>query len=126
MSHSHRIVRNVRTGEVILSSAQWCASFWCHLKGLQFRRNLPQDEGLLFVTPTASIVATTIHMLNMFMDIGVIWLDSEGVVVHTVHAKAWRLAYAPSKPAQYYIEANTSILSKVNVGDKLRWDELAS
>lgn len=122
---NYRVLKNAGTGQVILPRARWCASFWCHLKGLMFRRELPADEGLLFVTGGESVVNTTIHMFFMRFSIGVVWLDKRGVVVHKTLAKPWRPAYAPSKPAQYYLEANVDVLERVQVGDLLMFEELA-
>ncbi len=119
-----RILKNTTTGEVILPRARLCQSYWCHFVGLQFRRNLPPDHGLLFVTQFESTIGTTIHMLNMFFSIGVIWLDHTQTVVDTTLAKPWRLAYAPAKPAKYYIEASPHILDRVTIGDQLQFDEV--
>lgn len=119
----YRVLRNANTDEVVLPRVRWCASYWCHLRGLQFRRGLPQDEGLLFVTRGESVVNTSIHMLNMFFSIGVVWLDAQGAVVDKKLAKPWRPAYAPAKPAQYYLEANVDVLGRVQVGDVLQFDE---
>jgi uncharacterized membrane protein (UPF0127 family) len=91
-----------------------------------FVRDLPRDEGLLFVTGSESRTNSTIHMLFMRISIGVIWLDKSGRVVDKVLAKPWRLAYSPRQPAQFYIEANTDILDRVKIGDVLRFDEVAS
>lgn len=79
----------------------------------------------MFVTGGESIVATSIHMFNVLFPISVIWMDSQGVVVDKVLAKPWRPAYAPAKPAQYYLEANPFLLEKVERGDKLLFDEVA-
>ncbi len=119
-------LRNVDTGEVILPRTRLCASYWCHLKGLQFVRRLPADEGLLFVTNKEGVAHTAIHMFNMFISIAVVWLDAEGRVVDKKLAKPWRPVYAPSAPAQYYLEANVEVLERVQVGDRLRFDESAS
>lgn len=123
MSADWRILRNAGTGEVVLERVKWCASYWCHLKGLQFVPRLPENEGLLFVTSSEGRVHTTIHMFFMFFSIAVVWLDQSGKVVDKQFAKPWRPAYAPSVPAQYYIEANPSLLERVHVGDILRFDE---
>lgn len=122
---NYRVLKNTASGQVILPRARWCASFMCHLKGLMFRRELPSDEGLLFVTNSESVVNTTIHMFFMRFSIGVIWMDKRGVVVHKALAKPWRPAYAPSKPAQYYLEANVDVLDRVQVGDVLSFEEKA-
>jgi uncharacterized membrane protein (UPF0127 family) len=123
---NYRMIRNQTTGQLVLRRARWCASAWCHFKGLQFVRHLPDDEGLLFVRSSESVAATTIHMFFMFFDIGVVWLDSRGIVVDKKYAKVWRPAYAPRTKAQYYLEANPSLLEKVSIGDILRFDEAVS
>jgi uncharacterized membrane protein (UPF0127 family) len=125
MTH-YRILRNQTTGDILLRRAKWCVSAWCHFKGLQFVRHLPADEGLIFVRHSESISATAIHMFFMFFDIAVIWADKNGVVVDKKYAKVWRPAYAPRTKAQYYIEANPSLLDKVNIGDQLSFDEASS
>lgn len=121
-----RKLKNAETNEVILARAKWCASHWCHFKGLQLVRDLPEDEGLLFVTGSESRAGTAIHMFFMFISIAVIWLDKDGVVVDKTLAKPWRPAYAPQSPAMYYLEANTLLLERVNIGDKLTFDEVVS
>ena len=119
-----RVVRHQGTGEVILARARWCDSFWCHLRGLQFVFRLPPDSGLLFVTPNESIVGSTIHMFFVFMSISVIWLDASGRVVDKKLAKPWRPVYAPRAPARYYIEASPSLLSHLEIGDSVSFDEV--
>lgn len=126
MNGRWRVLRNAATGKVVLARARWCDSFLCHLRGLMFVSDLPRDEGLLFVTGSESRTNSTIHMLFMRISIGVVWLDQSGRVVDTVLAKPWRLAYGPRQPAQYYIEANTDILDRVQIGDVLRFDEVVS
>lgn len=122
---NYRILRNTRNDAVVLGRAKLCQSFWCHLRGLQFTTSLDEDEGLIFVTGSESVVNTTIHMLFMFMEIAVVWLDASGKVVDKKLAKPWRLAYPPAEAAQYYVEANPSLLEKVEIGDVLQFDEVS-
>lgn len=119
-----RSIKNAQTNEVVLARAKWCASYWCHFKGLQLVRHLPEDEGLLFVTGTESRAGSAIHMFFMFLNIAVVWLNKDGVVVDKVFAKPWRPVYSPQSPAMYYIEANPSLLERVEIGDKLSFDEV--
>lgn len=118
-----RILSNSATGEVILPRVRLCVSFWCHFKGLQFVRDLPSNQGLLFVNGKESRSESAIHMFFMFISIGVIWLDASGKVVDKVLAKPWRPMYAPRSPAQYYLEANIDVLERVNLGDTLKFDQ---
>lgn len=126
MTGGWRVVRNARTGAVVLARARMCDTVWCRFRGLQWVRHLPEDQGLLFVTRSESRAATAIHMLFMFFSIGVVWLDASGRVVDMRLAKPWRLAYTPRHAAQYFIEANPSILERVELGDRLSFDEPAS
>jgi uncharacterized membrane protein (UPF0127 family) len=119
-----RILRNSESNAVVLAQVRLCESFWCHFRGLQLVPRLPEDEGLLFVTGYEGRAHTSIHMFFMLFDIGVVWLDASGKVVDKCYAKTWRPAYAPKAPAKYFLEANPSILERVQVGDILRFDEL--
>lgn len=125
MSAKWRVLRNRATGDIVLPRVRLCESYWCHLRGLQFVMHLPSDEGLLFVTNRESRAHTAIHMFFMFFSIAVIWLDANGKVVDKKLAKPWRPAYAPSEPAQYYLEANVELLERVQIGDVLNFDEEA-
>jgi uncharacterized membrane protein (UPF0127 family) len=91
-----------------------------------FRASLPADEGLLFVTGREGIAHATIHMFFMRFPISVVWLDKHGTVVDMALAKPWRPAYAPKRPAQYYLEAGVHLLDQLKVGDVLSFDQSAS
>ncbi len=120
---SYRVLRNADTGAVVLGRARWCASFMCHFKGLMLVPRLPSDQGLLFVTRNEGRSHTAIHMFFMLFEIAVVWLDASGNVVDKALAKPWRPMYAPRAPAQYYIEANPDLLERVQIGDRLQFDE---
>lgn len=120
-----RILRNASSGEVVLARVRLCESFLCHLRGLQFVSRLPADEGLLFVTGSESRANTSIHMFFMFFSISVVWLESSHTIVDMQIAKPWRPMYAPRAPAQFYLEANTDVIERLKVGDRLRFDEEA-
>jgi uncharacterized membrane protein (UPF0127 family) len=122
----YRVLTNADSGVVLLARARWCANYWCHLRGLMFRRHLPEDEGLLFVYGRESVVESAIHMLFMWFAIGAVWLDKEGRVVDKVLARPWHPAYASHRPAQYVIEARPSLLDRVQVGDRIAFDRRAT
>lgn len=118
-----RVLRKTDSGEVVLARVRLCESFWCHFRGLQLVPRLPDDEGLLFITDREGRAHTAIHMFFMLFSIGVIWMDREGRVVDKAFAKPWRPMYAPSQPAQYYLEANPALLDRVEIGDRMTFDE---
>jgi uncharacterized protein len=121
-----RVLKMSPDNKVILKRVKLCDNFWTRFRGLQLVTHLPDDEGLLFVTGSENRANTTIHMFFMFFSIGVVWLDASGKVVDKCFAKPWRPAYAPRSPAQYFVEAHPTILDKVQIGDMLRFDEVAA
>lgn len=101
--------------------ALYCDSFLCRLRGLMFRSSLAPGQGLLLVEGRDSRLDTAIHMLFVFMDLAVIWINSEKVVVDTVLARAWRPAYAPRQPARYILEIHPDRLNEFKIGDKIEF-----
>jgi uncharacterized protein len=101
--------------------AIYCASFFCRLRGLMFRTNLPHEEGLLLVEARDSRLDASIHMLFVFMNLAVIWINSEYMVVDTVLARAWHPVYAPRQPAKYTLEIQPCRLNEFKIGDKIEF-----
>ncbi len=104
--------------------ARYCALFGCQLRGLMFCRHLPSDEGLLLVQRRDSRLDASIHMLFMWIDLAVAWIDSSGKVVDTRLARRWRLAYLPARPACYVLEMAVENLQYFNVGDQVSFEDL--
>lgn len=121
----YRTIRQAGTGEVVLARARWCQNFWCHFRGLMFRRHLPDDEGLLFVFRRENLAQSSIHMFFVFFPIAAVWLDEAGRVVDAKLARPWRPYYAPAKAARYLIEARPALLERVQIGDQLTFDQEA-
>ncbi len=101
--------------------AKYCDSFLSRLRGLMFRHDLGMDEGLLLVQSRDSRIDASIHMLFVYMDLAVIWINSEKKVVDTLLARSWKLAYAPCEPAQYILEIHPSRLNEFHTGDKVEF-----
>jgi hypothetical protein len=80
------------------------------------------DEGLLLVESRDSRLDASIHMLFVYMDLGVIWINSDNVVVDAVLARAWRLAYAPHSPARYILEIRPERMSEFQIGDHVEFN----
>lgn len=68
-----------------------------------------------------SRVDTAIHMLFVYMDLAVIWINSEKIVVDTVLARAWRPAYAPRQAARYILEIHPDRLEEFKIGDHIEF-----
>ena len=112
-------IHNTTQNQTLLARAQWCADFGSKLRGFTFRRDLAANEGLVLVVANDNRVNTSIHMLFVFFDLAVIWVNDAGQVVDKRLAKPWRLAYVPQAPARYVIEGHPALLEKVNLGDRL-------
>ncbi|NIV10494.1 MAG: hypothetical protein GWN62_04105 [Aliifodinibius sp.] len=100
-------------------SAGYCDSFLCRLKGLMFRKGIPEDWGLLLVQPTESVVNSAIHMFAVPFNLGVIWINQDGIVVDTAEVKKWVGIKSPKQPARYILEVTPSRLNEFNLGDKI-------
>ncbi len=124
MTKKMKIV-NESQGETLVESAKWCDSFGSKLRGFMFKSSLETHEGLVLVEGRDSKLQTSIHMLFVSFDLGVIWVNSAGVVVDTVVAKSWALNYAPQEAARYVIEMHPDLLSQVKIGDRIVFEAVA-
>jgi uncharacterized membrane protein (UPF0127 family) len=89
-----------------------------------FTRRIPDDRGLLLVQKRDSRLDASIHMMFMWMDLAIIWINSEFSVVDKVLARRWKMGYFPKKAAKYVLETGTSHYQEFNVGDTVRFAEL--
>ncbi len=120
----YQVIRQAEGDAVVLQRARLAISFWDHFRGLMLAAPLSDDEGMLFVTRRDNRTETTIHMFFMRYDLGVVWINNAGVVVDKQLAKRWRPYYAPARPARYFIEANPTILDRVQVGDRVIFEDV--
>ncbi len=123
---SRRLIVNDRTGQVVLARARVCASFVSRLIGLNFQGSRSINEGALFVRGSPSRLGTAIHTLALRSSIGVVWLDAQLRVVDKKLAESWTFAHVPAARAMYYLEAEPSVLERVEIGDQLRITEAVS
>ena len=102
--------------------ARYCNSFLSKLRGFTFRRRLARGEGLVLVEGHDTRAATAIHMLFVWTDLAVAWIDSTNTVVDAVLAKSWRPFYAPSKPARYVLEIHPERMGEFQIGNKVQFE----
>lgn len=96
-------------------------------RGLMFRENLRENDGMFFVFESDGYHA--IWMKNMRFSIDVLWLDSNLKVVHIERdvpqcREEPCPIYSPSSPARYVLEVNANIAKSVKVGDKIKGETL--
>jgi uncharacterized membrane protein (UPF0127 family) len=117
-------IRNLNRPQVQPITARYCASFLCQLRGLTFRRHLPSDQGLLLVQARDSRLDSAIHMMFVWMDLAVVWINSAGEVVDVKLALRWRPAYISKRPARYVLELVPERLNDFSVGDQVQIEEI--
>ncbi len=88
------------------------------------RRMLSEFEGLLLVQSKDSRVDSSIHMMFMRFDIGVLWINQAYEIVDVCLARQWRPAYFPKLPARYVLEMRPERLNDYQIGDKVQFDEI--
>ena len=120
---TYRNIVHEESGRTLVENALWCNSFATKLRGFTFRRTWKKGVGLVLVEKSDSRVSTAIHMLFVFFDLGVLWVNDAGEIVDKTVARPWRLSYVPQAPARYVIEAHPDIITQVSVGDKIAFSE---
>jgi uncharacterized membrane protein (UPF0127 family) len=114
------MVRNTTQEGKTLVRARWCDSVFCRLRGLTFRKQLEEKEGLILVESAESRLGTAIHMMGVFFQLGIVWVNSKNLVVDTRLAKPGGL-YFPGNSARFVLEADPIILEQVQTGDYLEF-----
>jgi uncharacterized membrane protein (UPF0127 family) len=117
------LVRNLDNSEMSPLSVDYCDSFFCRLRGLTFRRNLSPEEGLLLVQKNDSRLDASIHMLGVWIDLGVVWINAAMKVVDLRLARSWRPLYIPQQPARFVLESDPIRLNDFRLGDEIRFEE---
>lgn len=105
-------------------AAAYCDSFLSRLRGLTFRRSIPFEDGLMLVQPRDNRLDSAIHMLGVFTDLAVAWIDNQYEVVDVRLARMWRPVYVPKRPCRYVLEMNPGRVSDFEVGDRVRFEEV--
>jgi hypothetical protein len=118
------IITNLNQPQSPTIRADYCSSFFCHLRGLMFRQSISSGAGLLLVQKKDDKINATIHMMFMWFDLCVVWINQACQVVDVQHAHRWGIAFTPRAPAAYVLELHTDHLNDFQIGDKVRIDEL--
>lgn len=119
----YRKIIHQESGRTLVEQAKWCNTFTTKLRGFTFRRSWKSGDGLVLVEKNDTRVNTAIHMLFVFFDLGVLWVNDAGQLVDKAVARPWRLSYVPQAPARYVIEAHPDIVEHVAIGDTIIFSE---
>ncbi len=115
------LIRNSSRPQARPLRAGYCNSFFCRLRGLMFRRDLPENWGLLLVQARDNRLDASIHMFFMWMDLAVIWINAAGEVVDVRLAKRWAPGYLPAQPARYVLETSVDNLEMFRPGERVEF-----
>jgi len=116
------IILNTTRPEVQPFPVIYGDTFLRRLRGLTFRRSLAPEEGLLLAGSRESRLDAAIHMLGVWFELGVIWINASGLVVDTCLALPWRPGYLPRHPAQFVLEVDPDRLKDFRVGDEIKFE----
>lgn len=100
---------------------KYCDTFLTQLRGFTFRDALARDEGLVLVGTRDSRLDSSIHMLFVWFDLSVIWINAQMQIVDKVLAKSWRPAYFSKQPARYVLEVHPDRWDEFQVGDTVQF-----
>jgi uncharacterized membrane protein (UPF0127 family) len=96
---------DAETGAVVVENLEIADTFWSRFKGLQFRRQLPPNTGLLLI-PCSSI-----HTFWMRFAIDVAYLDKQGQVLDVrTNLRPWRIVWPP-RGAYAILEMNAGAMT---------------
>jgi len=123
-SMKYALIYNLDNPELKPVQARYCATFACRLIGLTFQRKPAPHRGLLLVQERENRLDAAIHMLGVWMDLTVVWINKRKEVVDVQLARAWRPIYIPKKPALYKLEMAAEHLADFKVGDRLKFEEV--
>ncbi len=87
-------------------------------RGLMYRDMLPENQGMLFIFDEER--KYQFWMMNMKINLDMMWLDSNGKVVHIVEdaapcidsAHTSQCTYNPDEPAKYVLEVNSGFVQE--------------
>ena len=100
---------------------KYCDTFLTQLRGFTLRPSLTREEGLVLVGKRDSRLESSIHMLFVSFDLGVIWINSNMQIVDKVLAKSWRPAYFSKQPAQFVLEVHPERWDEFQIGDTVQF-----
>jgi len=117
MGHNLKVV-NSSSGVTIAERVTHARSWWARARGLLGRKTMESGEALL-IEPCSGV-----HTFGMAFPIDVVFLSSDGTILHLVHEmRPWRVSrYLRSARAVLELPAGTLERTGAAVGDRLYFD----
>ncbi|HLC59338.1 MAG TPA: DUF192 domain-containing protein [archaeon] len=103
--------------------AEIADNFLERAKGLMFRKDLPKENGMIFVFPSENYYG--FWMMNTSIPLDIIWIGSNKTIVHIEKNAQPCLfnctTYKPDEKAMYVLEINGNLTKKygIKIGDKV-------
>ena len=112
------MITNETNSKVLAKNVILCDNLWSSMRGLMFRKELQQKEGLLI--DLKKDTNASIHMFFVKFPIDVIWLNSEKLVVDTAHNVKPNSIVKPAEFARFVVELPAGTLKEksVSFGDR--------
>nr|AGF93085.1 protein containing DUF192 [uncultured organism] len=107
------------TGEVLADKIETADSFWSRFRGLMFRRDFAEGEGILFELSEPREFG--VHTFFLFFSIDLVYLDGDLEILETKEKLSPWSTYTPETPASYLLEIPAGTIEKkdITTGDKL-------
>lgn len=116
---THQLV-NAATNDVVVPRLEVANTYWTRLRGLQFRKSLAPDQGILMER------CSSIHTFWMRFSIDVIMLGANGEVLEIRPSiSPWRIVLPKAKQVKSILEVPAHTC-RCEVGDRLQVVHLAT
>lgn len=111
---------NLYYNKNLLAELKLCNTIFSKFKGLIFTRKLKNKQGIIIPLNQEKISQAAIHMLFVFYNIDVLWLDKDYKIVDLRrNLKPFTFA-KPRNKAKYIVELPADSTSNINIGSKLQ------
>ncbi len=109
----------IHNGRVVLSNMVYATSTWDISRGLMFKGRETVNKGICLVMPSKKNVrfGCSVTMLFCFVDMEILFVDSNFKVVDKKRLKTWTPSYTPKAPCKYVVESVFGKFKDIRVGD---------
>jgi hypothetical protein len=111
--------------EKYFSELEIASTYQDRRKGLMFRKELPEDFGMIFVWDSKKIQC--MWMRNTFVPLSVAYIDNLGAIIDIYDMEPLsKMSVCSKEPSLYALEVNQGWFKKkgINVGDILTIDKI--
>ncbi|MBI2089345.1 MAG: DUF192 domain-containing protein [Deltaproteobacteria bacterium] len=122
-----RVVLSARQGNEVKVDVEIADSPAKRAQGLQYRRELREDQGMLFLFPFASV--QTFWMKNTPLSLDLIFIGSDQKIVGIIHGAVpfSTATLSVSSPSQFVLEVKGGLSRRwgIGAGDPVRFENIS-